>query len=117
MTRFSGSPLISHAALPALASLQRIVGADTARRDHDIEPLFQLLERKALLLDFELSMHWPRVRALMKRWTRMDLSDASIVVMSELHPKSQVVTVDRSDFSLYRRNDRHVISFIAPSSR
>jgi hypothetical protein len=46
-----------------------------------------------------------------------DLADASIVVMSELHPKSQVVTVDRSDFSLYRRNDRQVISFIAHSPR
>ena len=81
----------------------------------DIDPLFKLLERKALSLDFDLSMHWTRVRALMKRWTQMDLADASIVVMSELHAKSQVLTVDRKDFSIYRRNDRQVINFIAPS--
>jgi predicted nucleic acid-binding protein len=80
----------------------------------DVDPLFQLVEQKALLIDFDLSLHWPRVRALMKRWTQMDLADASIVVMSELHAKAQVLTVDRKDFSIYRRNDRQVINFIAP---
>jgi hypothetical protein len=45
----------------------------------------------------------------------MNLADASVVVMSELHAKSQVRTVDRTDFTLYRRNDRQVINFIAPS--
>jgi predicted nucleic acid-binding protein len=80
----------------------------------DVDPLFTLVERKLLMLDFDLSSHWPRVRALMKRWEQMDLADASIVVMSELHAKSQVLTIDRRDFSIYRRNDRQVIDFIAP---
>lgn len=80
----------------------------------DVDPLFKLIERKALLVDFDLSVHWPRVRALMKRWEQMDLADASIVVMSELHAKCQVLTVDRTDFSVYRRNDRQIIDFIAP---
>jgi hypothetical protein len=44
----------------------------------------------------------------------MDLADASIVVMSELHARSQVLTIDRKDFSVYRRNDRQVIDFVAP---
>jgi predicted nucleic acid-binding protein len=44
----------------------------------------------------------------------MDLADASIVVVSERHPRSQVLTIDRRDFSIYRRNDRQVIEFIAP---
>ncbi|HET9216943.1 MAG TPA: pilus assembly protein [Terriglobia bacterium] len=83
----------------------------------DVDPLFRLIERKAVVLDFELSVHWPRVRALMKRWERMDLADASVVVMSELHRKSQVLTVDRTDFSIYRRNDRQVIAFIAPPGK
>ena len=83
----------------------------------DVDPLFRLIERKAVVLDFDLSVHWPRVRALMKRWERMDLADASVVVMSELHRKSQVLTVDRTDFSIYRRNDRQVIAFIAPPGK
>jgi hypothetical protein len=37
--------------------------------------------------------------------------------MSEIHTKSQVLTVDRTDFTLYRRNDKQVFNFIAPSPR
>jgi len=80
----------------------------------DIDPLFQLLERGALRLEFDLSAHWPRVRTLMARYERMDLADASIVVMSELHARSEVLTIDRRDFGVYRRNDRQMINFVAP---
>lgn len=88
------------------------------REDHaEIDPLFRLIERGALRLEFELSAHWPRVRTLMTRWEQMDLADASIVVMSELHVRSQVLTVDRRDFSAYRRNDRQLIDFVAPPKK
>ena len=80
----------------------------------DVDPLFQLLEREAVRLDLPVATHWPRLRTLMARYHQMDLADASIVVLSERHPRSQVVTVDRRDFSTYRRNDRQVIDFIAP---
>jgi hypothetical protein len=46
----------------------------------------------------------------------MDLADASIVVMTELNARSQVLTIDRKDFSVYRRNDRQVIDFVAPGT-
>jgi predicted nucleic acid-binding protein len=88
------------------------------RADHvDVDPLFHLLERGALRPDFDLATHWPRVRTLMARYDQMDLADASIVVMSELHALSQVITLDRNDFSVYRRNDRQVIDFVAPPKR
>src|SRR6266516_492182 len=80
----------------------------------DADPLFQLLERDAVRVHFDLSTHWPRVRTLMGRYERMDLADASIVVMTELHKRCQVLTLDRKDFSIYRRNDRQTIDFIAP---
>lgn len=82
-----------------------------------IEPLFELLDRGALRLQFELSAHWPRVRTLMARYARMDLADACIVVMSELSVRCQVLTLDRRDFSVYRRNDRQAIPFVAPPKR
>jgi hypothetical protein len=50
----------------------------------------------------------------MTRCEQMDLADASIVVMSELHSRSQVITIERNDFSVYWRNDRQVIDLIAP---
>lgn len=80
----------------------------------DVDPLFELLERDAIRLDLQIAEHWPRLRSLMARYDQMDLADASIVVMSERHMRSQVLTVDRKDFSVYRRNDRQVIDFIAP---
>jgi predicted nucleic acid-binding protein len=80
----------------------------------DVDPLFQLLERGALRLDFDLEAHWPRVRTLMRRWRQMDLADASVVALSELHARCQVLTIDRKDFGIYRRNDRQAIDFIAP---
>jgi hypothetical protein len=79
-----------------------------------VDPLFQLLEREALRLEFNLSAHWARVRTLMSRYRQMDLADASIVVMTELHARCQVLTIDGRDFSVYRRNDRQVIDFVAP---
>ncbi len=79
-----------------------------------VDPLFALLERSALRLDFDLKSHWPRVRTLMARYDRMDLADACVVAMSELHARCRVLTVDRKDFAVYRRNDRQVIDFVAP---
>ena len=79
-----------------------------------VDPLFQLLEREAVRLGFDLSAHWSRIRTLMSRYRQMDLADASIVVMTELHARSQVLTIARTDFSVYRRNDRQVIDFVAP---
>ena len=83
----------------------------------EVDPLFQLLERGALRLEFDLSAHWPRIRTLMARYERMDLADASIVVMAEMHARSEVLTIDRTDFGIYRRNDRQVIDFVAPPKR
>ncbi len=82
-----------------------------------VDPLFQLLEREALRLEFDMSAHWPRLRTLMARYKQMDLADAAVVAMTELHTRCQVLTVDRKDFSVYRRNDRQAIDFVAPPRR
>jgi predicted nucleic acid-binding protein len=79
-----------------------------------VDPLFQLLEREAIRLDFDMSSHWPRIQTLMARYQQMDLADASIVVMTELHTRSQVLTIDHTDFTVYRRSDRQVINFVSP---
>lgn len=79
-----------------------------------IDPPFALLERGALRLELALSAHLSRARTLMSRYDRMDLADAAIVVMSELHSNCRVLTVDRKDFGVYRRHDRQTIDFLAP---
>jgi predicted nucleic acid-binding protein len=80
----------------------------------DVEPVFLMLERGALVVDFDLSTRWPRLRTLMARYEQMDLADAAVVAMTEIHGRCQVLTLDRTDFSVYRRNDRQVIPFVAP---
>lgn len=82
-----------------------------------VDPLFEMLERDALRIDFDMAAHWPRMRTLLRRYDRMDLADASVVVMSEVHARCQVLTVDAQDFSIYRRNDRQVIAFVAPERK
>ncbi len=44
----------------------------------------------------------------------MDLADACIVRMSELTRTCRVVTVDRTDFTVYRRNGREAIPILSP---
>src|SRR5262249_33763795 len=82
-----------------------------------IDPLFQLWERDAIRLAFDLSAHCPRVRTLMSRYKQMDLADAAVVVLTELHVRCRVLTLDHRDFSVYRRNDRQVIDFVSPQRR
>jgi predicted nucleic acid-binding protein len=104
---------------PVLTSEAVLTETSYFLREHalDIDPLFQLLERGVIRLDFELANHWRRVRTLMARYRQMDLADATLVVLSEMHPRSQVLTIDRKDFATYRRNDRQVIDFVAPPKR
>jgi uncharacterized protein len=43
-----------------------------------------------------------------------DLADLCLVRMSELYPRHSVITVDRTDFRIYRRNGRETIPLICP---
>lgn len=36
-----------------------------------------MLERAALLIDFDMSAHWPRTLTLMQRYPRMDVAQAA----------------------------------------
>jgi uncharacterized protein len=68
------------------------------------------------VLAFDLEGQLVPVVRLLERYAdrEMDLADACVVRMSELHPRSTVITVDRRDFTAYRRNQREVLPFIAP---
>ena len=65
---------------------------------------------------FDCRDHWPPLEALAKRYADRvpDLADLCLIRLSELHPRHSVVTVDREDFSVYRRNKRETIPTIFP---
>ena len=75
--------------------------------------VLQLVARGDLILDpdFVLSAELPKVLALVSKYADcpMDLADACLVRMSELSTRCRVWTVDRSDFSTYRRNGRQLV--------
>ena len=68
------------------------------------------------ILSFDLAAQAGSVLALLKKYADrdMDLADACIVRMTELTKACTVLTVDRGDFAVYRRNGRDVIPILAP---
>ena len=78
--------------------------ADVAGRSEVVQRILDLAEQTASVL------------ALLKKYAdrSMDLADACIVRMTELTRDCQVVTLDRADFSVYRRNGRDRIPMLAP---
>ncbi len=65
-------------------------------------------------LEFDLQQQAADVSKLLRKYPQMDLADACIVRLSELIPDCQVATVDKGDFSYYRRHGRHVIPTVTP---
>jgi uncharacterized protein len=75
------------------------------------------LVREALLrLAFDCVRNLEQLAALAKRYQDRspDLADLCIIRMSELYPRHLVITVDESDFRIYRRNRREAIPLLCP---
>ena len=85
------------------------------RHGGDPVKVLELVENNVLEVAFTMEDHIPELLALMRRYrdVPMSLADACLVRMSELHRRCRVMTTD-SDFRLYRRNARQVISLLAP---
>ncbi len=79
------------------------------------EKLLGLIASGALMIGFDLEGEAEVVSTLMTRYSNvpMDLADACLVRMAEQHAKSTVLTFD-SDFQIYRKHRREVISVIMP---
>ncbi len=72
-----------------------------------------LVARGDLVLDpaFSFPAEIPRLLELCRRYAdrSMDLADASLVRMTELTAHCKIWTVDRADFSIYRRHGRQTV--------
>lgn len=80
------------------------------------EYVFDLLGQGLVTLAFDCNDHLPQLEALARRYAerRPDLADLCLIRMSELFPEHAVVTIDRGDFRVYRRNKREAIPLICP---
>lgn len=78
------------------------------------EALWEMVERRALLLlPLDLS-DVTRIRELMRKYANrpMDLADAALLRVAEREGISKIFTVDRRDFAIYRLHGRTRMSVI-----
>jgi hypothetical protein len=67
------------------------------------ELISRMMKAGDLVVDFSLQDEIENVHALLAHYPQMDLADACLVRMSELTPNCRIFTIDREDFSVYRR--------------
>ena len=79
------------------------------------ETLIQLLERRQVVIQFDLDAELTTVVALLTCYQSVpvSLADAELVRMAELYSNSFVFTLD-SDFQIYRKNRNHPIPLLSP---
>ena len=77
--------------------------------------IVEMIQADEIILAFDLAEQAASVLSLLKKYAdrEMDLADACIVRMTELTRDCRVITVDRVDFAVYRRNGRELIPVIA----
>ena len=90
--------------------------AETAFHLKSVELTLALLREGLVVLAFDCREHVTQLAALAERYRdrEPDLADLCLIRMSELHSRHSVITVDRADFRVYRRNKREVIPLICP---
>jgi hypothetical protein len=78
-----------------------------------------MLKEGLVALAFDCREHLSQLEQLAVRYAdrKPDLADLCLVRMSELFPKHAVITVDRTDFRIFRRNKREAIPMLCPPDR
>lgn len=80
-------------------------------------PLVLAMVREGLVeISFAANDHQERLATLAERYRdrQPDFADVCLIRMSELYPRHPVITVDRTDFQIYRRHRREVIPTVFP---
>ena len=93
-----------------------VVLAEASFHLQNVPIVLAMIREGLLTVAFDCRDHLPQLEALAKRYAdrRPDFADLCLIRMSELHPGHSVITVDRADFRVYRRNKREIISLICP---
>jgi predicted nucleic acid-binding protein len=97
-----------HTAEPILAEVAAVLGT--------ADDVLRMVETGDLVLSLDLAEEVSAVRGLVIKYKDhpMDLGDACCVRLAELLPGSAVYTVDKADFSTYRKNGRQPVPCVFP---
>ena len=90
--------------------------AETAFHLRSSEVVIRMVDEGLVTVAFDLKDHLARLAQLAHRYAdrNPDLADLCLIRMSELFPRHTLVTVDRADFRVYRRNKREAIPLLLP---
>ena len=90
--------------------------AESAFHLRSVSLVLEMLEEGLITLAFDCKDHLGQLNALARRYAdrHPDLADLCLIRLSELNPRHSIITVDREDFRIYRRNKREVIPLVAP---
>ena len=85
------------------------------REKHDPSDVVKLAQAGLFEVKFDFNRESSAILGLMTSYHDLPMSfaDACLVRMNELHPDSEIWTLDR-DFTIYRRNRRSSIPLISP---
>jgi predicted nucleic acid-binding protein len=92
------------------------VVAETAFHLRSVHLALAMIREGLIVIAFDCNEHLPQLGALAARYADRipDLADLCLIRLSELFPKHSIITVDRQDFRVYRRNKRETIPLICP---
>lgn len=90
--------------------------AETAFHLRSVHLTLAMIREGLIKIAFDCNEHLARLGALAVRYAdrQPDLADLCLIRLSELFPEHSVITVDREDFRVYRRNKREIIPLICP---
>jgi len=93
--------------------------AETAFHLESASVALAMVNDGLVALAFDCREHLVQLSRLADRYAdrKADLADLCLVRMSELFPKHSVITIDRADFQVYRRNKRETIPILCPPER
>jgi uncharacterized protein len=93
--------------------------AEAAAMTGQPRAVVEMIQSREIVLGFDLAEQTAAVLSLLNKYADrdMDLADACIVRMAELTRDCRVITLDRTDFAVYRRNGRDLIPVITPPIR
>jgi predicted nucleic acid-binding protein len=90
--------------------------AEAAFHLRSVSLVLAMVAEGLITVAFDCKDHLPRLAALARTYAdrEPDLADLCLIRMSEIYPRHSVITVDREDFRVYRRNKRETIPLICP---
>jgi predicted nucleic acid-binding protein len=93
--------------------------AEAAFHLRSVSTVLAMIRDGLVEVAFECREHWSQLERLAARYAdrNPDLADVCLVRLSELHPRHSVITIDRADFKIYRRNKREMIPLLCPPER